>query len=195
MSDFTLDVGLAAKIKQALARNGITSTAVLDWLASGDNVARVREVQLGHADITYPEHTIDLEPSHSLYSAQQMWITETTGGGKFRWNPEQVRLYQSKDQSRKGGMTLAALRCEIFNTRGLGEFSVSALDYLLEHQVLIPEEARGTIVLCTGTVFSEMRLNLECICSMHYDCDKWVRGWHRTSESFDRRFAVLTRVF
>ncbi|OGG59905.1 hypothetical protein A3C89_03110 [Candidatus Kaiserbacteria bacterium RIFCSPHIGHO2_02_FULL_50_50] len=47
MSDITLDVGLAYKIKQALIRNQIADLADLDWLATGDNCLKLRKLRLG----------------------------------------------------------------------------------------------------------------------------------------------------
>jgi len=61
MSEMSVDVGLAYKIKQALSRNSISDVADLDWLATGDNIAKIRQVRLGHAKIVTPEYLIDCD--------------------------------------------------------------------------------------------------------------------------------------
>lgn len=59
MSELTFDVGLAAKLKQAVIRNGITDLADIDWLCEGENLANMRRLRQGHALLTVPEPVLD----------------------------------------------------------------------------------------------------------------------------------------
>ncbi len=61
MGALTFDVGLAAKLKQAVARNGITDLADIDWLCEGDNIASVRRLRQGHVQLVVNEHVIDCD--------------------------------------------------------------------------------------------------------------------------------------
>jgi len=148
MSELTLDVGLAYKIKQALSRNGITDVADLDWLATGDNIAKMRRVRLGHAEITFPEHLIDLDADPFL--PDDWSVEEHQKGGQFQWDAAKVKLYLGNGQ--KDGKVIEGnkLRKELAKKPA---FNANLLDYLFDNPHLIPEEWKGKYVFFWGTIY------------------------------------------
>jgi len=148
MSGITLDVGLAFKLKQALSRNGIPDVADLDWLATGDNIAKMRRVRLGHAEITVPEHVIDCDADPLV---PEGWsVEEHRNGGAFKWNATNVSLHLDKGQKNGKWIEGNKLRKELANKPVL---NANVLDYLLAHPHLIPEEWKSKVVFFWGTIY------------------------------------------
>ncbi|MEX0930484.1 MAG: hypothetical protein WDZ79_02270 [Candidatus Paceibacterota bacterium] len=171
MSEITLDVGLAYKIKQALSRNGIPDVADLDWLATGDNIAQMRRVRLGHAEIIGSEHVIDCDADP--FVPGNWTVEEHQKGGQFKWdkNAQKDALYLSKGQT-TGSKYIEGnkLRKELADKPVL---NANVLDYLLVNPHLIPEEWKGKLVFFWGTVYRNQRGRL-CVRYLDWDGDV---GW------------------
>lgn len=150
MSEIILDVGLAYKIKQALSRNGITDVADLDWLATGNNIAKMRRVRLGHAEIVIPEYVIDCDADPFVPDG---WSVEKhRRSGAFKWNAEGVTLYLDKGQKNGKWIEGNKIRKELADKPVL---NANVLDYLLAHPHLIPEEWKGKAVFFWGTIYRD----------------------------------------
>lgn len=150
MSEITLDVGLAYKIKQALSRNGIPDVADLDWLATGDNIARVRRMRLGHAEIVTPEHIIDCDAEPFVPDGWS--VVEHQKGGAFKWDKEAQKYALYLDKGQKNGKWIEGnkLRKALAKQPVL---NANVLDYLLAHPHLIPEEWKSKVVFFWGTIY------------------------------------------
>jgi hypothetical protein len=180
MSEITLDVGLAFKIKQALSRNSIPDVADLDWLATGDNIAKMRRVRLGHAEIIVPEHIIDCDADPFVPDGWS--VEEHRKGGVFKWDKEAQKdaLYLSEGQQNgkriKGNELRKALA-------GKPMLNANVLDYLLANPHLIPEEWKGKAVFFWGTIYRHRdgRLCVRCLYwyggRWHWDAGWLDRGW------------------
>jgi len=167
MSEITLDVGLAYKIKQALSRNGIPDVADLDWLATGDNIVNMRRVRLGHAEIVTPEHLIDCDADP--YIPDGWSVEEHRKGGTFKYDPAKVRLHL--DEGQKNGKWIEGnnLRKKLANKPVL---NANVLDYLLANPHLIPEEWKGEIVFFWGTIYRHRGGHL-CVRRLIWSGDRW----------------------
>lgn len=150
MSEVTLDVGLAYKIKQALSRNGIPDVADLDWLVTGDNIAKMRRVRLGHAEIVITEHVIDCDAEPLI--PDRWYVEEHQKGGAFKWSAEGVTLYLDKRQKNGKWIDGNELRQALAMKPVL---NANVLDYLLAHPHLIPEEWKDKAVFFWGTIYRE----------------------------------------
>lgn len=178
MSELTLDVGLAYKIKQALSRNGITDVADLDWLATGDNITKMRRVRLGHAEIVTPDHIIDCDANPHVPDGWS--VEEHHKGGAFKWNAEGVRLYLDKGQENGEWIEGNKLRKALDKQPVL---TANVLDYLLAKPHLIPEEWKGKAVFFWGTIYRSRVGNLY-VRYLFWDGGRWrsnfnwlVGGW------------------
>jgi len=167
MSKLTLDVGLAYKIKQALSRNGVTDVVDLDWLATSDNIAKMRRVRLGYDEIVTPEHVVDLDADPFIPDG---WtVEEHQKGGQFQWNAANVALHLDKCQKNGKVINGNKLRKELAKK---SVFNANVLDYLLAHPHLIPEEWKGKFVFFWGTVYRGRSGGLYVRC-LTWDGGRW----------------------
>jgi hypothetical protein len=150
MSEVTFDVGLACKIKQALSRNSISDVADLDWLASGDNINKVRQVRLGNAEIVTTMHVIDCDANPLIPDGCS--VEEHQKSGVLKWNPANVTLYFSKEQKEGNWIKGHKLHKELMS-RSVRVMNANVLDYLLTHPYLIPEDWKDKQVFFWGTIY------------------------------------------
>ncbi len=135
MSELTFDVGLASKLKQAVIRNNITDLADIDWLCEGDNLANVRRVRLGHANIVVPEHLIDCDQGPFIPSGWK--VEEHQKGGAFKFDASQVQFYLDSGQKKGNYIEGNKLRKQL---AGKPVLNANVLDYLLKNPQLIPDD-------------------------------------------------------
>lgn len=171
MDVLTFDVGLAHKLKKAFAKAGWTE-ANIDALAESEHLDEHRKVLLGHAEITVPEHLIDLDTGPFIPSGWK--VEEHHKGGAFKWDAAKVKLHLSKGQ--QGGKWIEGnkLREELKNKPVC---NANLLDYLLAHPHLIPEEWKGKYVFFWGTIY---RLSGRlCVRCLYWGGDRWrwSNGW------------------
>ncbi|MGH7175373.1 MAG: hypothetical protein ACREGR_03380 [Minisyncoccia bacterium] len=187
MSELTFDVGLAAKLKQAVIRNGIIDLADIDWLCEGDNLANVRRLRQGHVLLTVPEHLIDCDADLFNPWAKDGWtVDEHQKGGQWKFDPKQVEFFLSSGQ--KGSKTIEGnkLRKEL---AGKPVLNANVLDYLLKNPHLIPEEwkkdAQGNTryIFFWGTVYRDRGG------SLYVRCLDWSDGsWDWSISWLDGRW-------
>jgi len=82
--------------------------------------------------------------------------------GLWTWNPEEVELFISPEQTKGGRIQGHKLRKLLVGKRVL---NANVLDYLLEHQELIPESWKGGYTFFFGTIYRGLdgKLCVRCI--------------------------------
>ena len=139
MSDLTLDVGLAAKLKVAFARNGWTPE-LIDAACEGDKLGQFKQVLLGHAAINVLEHVMDCDADPFQPWQKDGWtVEEHQKGGSFKWDSAQVAFHLSSGQKGDKYIEGNKLRKEL-SDKGIPVLNANVLDYLLKNPHLIPEE-------------------------------------------------------
>lgn len=147
MSELMFDVGLAAKLKQAVIRNG-TDLADIAWLCEGDNLVKVRCLRQGHAGLTVLDHVIDCDANPFVPNGWK--VKEHQKGGQFKWDATKVSLWLADGQ--KNGEWLEGNKlCK--ELKGKSVYNANLLDYLLANPTLIPEEWKGKYVFFWGTIY------------------------------------------
>jgi len=144
-----LGVKLAGKLQDALERNGITDLADLDWLASGDNIAKMRQVRLGQAEIVVLEHIIDCDADP--FVPDGCLVEEHKRGGMVKFDPANLELYLDRRQRQKSGVVGGDKLCKALANKLV--LNANVLDYLLANPHLIPEEWEGKAVFFWGTIY------------------------------------------
>ncbi len=164
MSDLTLDVGLAAKLKVAFARNGWTEQ-LIDAACEGDKLGQFKQVLLGHAAINVVEHVIDCDAQPFVPDGWS--VEEHQKGGAFKWDKatQKDALYLSKGQAGSKYIEGNKLRKEL-SDKSTPVLNANVLDYLLANPHLIPEEWKGKYVFFWGTVYRGRGggLYVRCLC-------------------------------
>lgn len=167
MSDFVMSSRQAAELDHAFERNGWSSQEV-KLLSSGDLLANVRQVILGHASITVMEHVIDCDADPFVPNSWK--VEEHQKAGPFTWDAAKVEFHLANGQ--KNGKVIEGnkLRKELSDKLTL---NANVLDYLLAHPHLIPEEWKGKAVFFWGTVYrnSDGSLFVRYLC---WNDDRWL---------------------
>lgn len=172
MSDLTLDVGLAAKLKVAFARNGWTPE-LIDAACEGDKLGQFKQVLLGHAAITVVEHVIDGDAQPFVPDGWS--VEEHQKGGAFKWDKETHKdaLYPSKGQAGSKYIEGNKLHKELTD-KSIPVLNANVLDYLLANPHFIPEEWKGKYVFFWGTVYRH-RVGRLCVRYLFWFGGRW--GW------------------
>lgn len=181
MSDLTLDVGLAAKLKVAFARNGWTEQ-LIDAACEGDKLGRFKQVLLGHAVINVVEHVIDCDAQPFVPDGWS--VEEHQKGGAFKWDKETQKdaLYLSKGQAGSKYLEGNKLRKELTD-KSTPVLNANALDYLLANPHLIPEEWKGKYVFFWGTVYRDRDGSLYVRC-LYWGDGGWDWGSYWLGHGF-----------
>ncbi len=150
MSNLVLDVGLAAKLKVAFARNGWT-TEMIDRACEGNSLGQYRQFLLGHTVMQKVSDCIidcDAEPVH----LDRTHVEVHQKGGNIVWNPAdyQLRLISDQDYTKPTPGNELQQR-----TSGWPVLNANVLDYLLANQNLIPREWRFREIFFWGTIYRE----------------------------------------
>ena len=98
------------------------------------------------------------------------WTVEShTGMGKLEWNPENVELHLEPEQKNRF-IEGNELRKRL---EGKPVLNATVLDYLLDHQELIPDSWKEKYVYFWGTIFryASGDLCVECLC---WGGSRWV---------------------
>ncbi len=153
MSNLVLDVGLAAKLKVAFARNGWTEE-LIDKACEGDKLGQFRQVMLGHASVQVNEHMVDCDADPFVPDGWK--VEEHQKSGSFQWDASKVEFYLDKGQQNGKYFEGNKLRKQL---AGKSVLNANVLDYLLAHPRLIPEDwkkdERGNMryIFFWGTIF------------------------------------------
>jgi hypothetical protein len=186
MSNLTLDVGLAAKLKVAFARNDWTER-LIDAACEGDKLGQFRQVLLGRAVITQVEHVIncDADPFNP-WANDGFTIEEHQKGGQWKFDPKQVEFFLASGQ--KGGNVIESNKLRKELAKKL-VFNANVLDYLLAHPELILNEwktdgnGNTRYTFFWGTIYRDRDggLYVRCLCWVDGRWNwsiRWLfRGW------------------
>lgn len=179
MSELTFDVGLASKLKQAVIRNGIADLADIDWLCEGENLASVRRVRLGHANIMVPEHQIDCDAAPFIPDGWK--VEEHQKGGAFKWDAAQVQFHL--DPGQQDGKYIEGNKLRLQLT-GKPVLNANVLDYLLKNPQLIPddwkkdEKGNTRYIFFWGTIYCSSGGSLYVRCLYwHGGRWRWLAFW------------------
>lgn len=120
---FVLSCKQGGELQDACRRNEF-SLPMLDLLAEGDNLGKVRSVLLREMGLAaVPERFFDLdtppadrregEGGKQEFSLNGMSIRTHIPGGQFKWHPDRIELWQSKRQFNEDGATLESIMKEL----------------------------------------------------------------------------------
>jgi len=125
------------------------------------------------ADKCPVEHLIDCDADPFVPDGWSVEEHKKGGLVKF-FDPSKFSLYLSKKQE-KGYITGNDLRKELSNKR---VYNANALDYLLAHTEIIPEECKGKAVVFWGTIYRDAdgRLSVRYFCWDGSECH-WGYDW------------------
>lgn len=187
MSNLTLDVGLAAKLKVAFARNGWTEQ-LIDVACEGDKLGQFKQVLLGHASINIVEHVINCDDDPFI--PDNYFVEEHQKGGSFRWDTSRVELYLADNQT--NGHTLRGfdLRKEMAKK---APFNANVLDYLLSNPHLIPEEWKRRFVFFWGTVYRANN-GYQYVRFLFWREDRWIWQMYRLDMDWTGLYPAAVRT-
>lgn len=167
MSNYTS--GSLNQLGDAL-ENADWTAADVTKLRQSKELGKIKDFLYGKASIAYPEHLIDTDAQPFVPSG--MKLVSHVGYGLWKWAPELIQLFLSKEQERnyqEGNK----LRKVIEALKGKIILNANVLDYLLAHPELIPESWKGKLVFFWGTIFRDANGEL-CV-----RCLRWSgSGWY-----------------
>lgn len=183
MSDLKLDVDQAGELKAMFRRE--RSSSGTEWTNEGIKAfcerksfgGQVLDVLLGFAEIKPIEHLINLDADPFVPNgwrvAEEKLQIPGRARGHFKWDPTKVKLHLSKNQKNGKYIVGNTLRGEL---SGKSVLNANALDYLLAHPHLIPEEWKGKAVFFWGTIYrgSGGGLFVRCLC---WGGGRWSWGY------------------
>ena len=160
-SDLMLDVSQAAELKMAFRRHGWTN-AQIKTLSEGHILRDVLEVINGRSEIKKIEHWIDTEAKAKEFNSLNLaGIVSHDKSKRFDFMTARISLYQSSKQKKskdKGllfqdnmGSVMKKIQTKL--KEGYIALNVNVLDYLLNHQEIIPKEWRGKNVFFVSTKY------------------------------------------
>lgn len=167
----------AAELDHAFERNGWSPQDVKK-LSSGDLLASVRQVVLGHAVIKIVDHVIDCDAAPFVPDGWK--VEEHQKGGQLKWDAAALQLFLAEGQQNGNALEGNKLRKELASKPVL---NANVLDYLLANPHLIPEDWKGKAVFFWGTVYRFSGGHL-CVRYLYWRGARWgwrvswlVRGW------------------
>lgn len=178
MSELMLDVGQANELKLAFRRAEWTP-ADIKRLCEGNLALKLLPVVRGLGDVIIVKHVIDMDtapyiPNGLRFDPEDQLQNQVHG--QVEWNLKKFQLYLSEHQTTGkkwiGGKDLQKeLESHLV-------YNANALDYLLVHPELIPEEWKGKCVFFWGTIYrdSDGPLCVRCLC-WHGESWDWGCDW------------------
>lgn len=150
-------VGLAHKVCLSAEGQGYTPELLNALAEHPDLFRQFRQVQLGRAFVTVPEHVIDCDAAP--YVPEGLEVVEHRKGGKFKFDAKQVKRFLVKNQKRQNGFFGPGarghdLRIELASKPVL---NANVLDCLIANQYLIPEGYDWSGLCFWGTIYLEMK--------------------------------------
>jgi hypothetical protein len=150
---FTLGVGLAHSLEQAMNRNenGIWTPALVHKMSQGDTLGLFRKFLLDRAKLQIDNDIIDLnvKPFEPEGLDVDGLLGQHEKGGSMKWNPNAIDLYVPRRVA-KGYDIEKDLRSD-----GYRPVNANLLDFFLENPHTIPEKLKGHIVFFFGTQYSD----------------------------------------
>jgi hypothetical protein len=119
-------------------------------------------------------------------------IEEHRETGTLIWSPDQVQLYLSDTQRRRGFIHGHKLRKELEHKPVL---NANVLDHLLANPHLIPLAWRSKFISFWGTIFrlghSSGRL---CVRHLFWHIEEWCWGWHWFGDGWNLRMPSILQL-
>lgn len=137
-------------VMEALERKGGFVARDLSLLGQSPRriLLQIKEVLSGCAEIVYKPQVIDCDATPFV---PRGWKVEKhTKIGLLNWDSSKAGLYLSDDQQGGNFITTIDL-CDELKSRIV--LNANVLDFLLDHQGLIPDNWKGKIVLFRGTIY------------------------------------------
>lgn len=167
-SDYS--IGAMNQLADALESAGFTPDDVTKLKQFG-NLKGIRNILLGHAEIKTVEHLIDCDADPFVPSGWR--VEEHRKGGQIKFDLAKIELYLSKNQQNGKVINGNKLRKELEDKPVL---NANALDYLLKHPELIPEEWKGKYIFFWGTIYRYSDGDL-IIRYLDWSGDRWYWSW------------------
>ncbi len=170
-------IGSMNQLGDAFENNGFTPDDITKLKQFG-SLKGIQDILNGKACIHYPSHLIncDITP---IVTNKEWFVKQHNKDGLWKFNPKKVVLYLSEKQQKEGKVSGMELRAELRDTYK-HVLNDNVLDYLLEHQEIIPEDWRDKKILFWGTLYSSNNGFLS-IYSMYWDGFLW----HKKSKWVD----------
>lgn len=119
------------------------------------------------------------------------WTVESHKGvGKIEWNPDKFKLYLSEKQKNGNWIKGFDLQKEL---EAQTPMNANVLDFLLEHQDLIPEDWKSQYVYFHGTVYRSSGGNL-CVRCWYWRDGKLVSGYRWLGHYWGEQYPALVPV-
>lgn len=115
------------------------------------------------------KHIIDCDSAPFIPPG--MYLIEHIPGGQIEWNPANFELFFEESQ-KSGGYIKGERLWDILKSKRV--LNANFLDYLLEHQELIPDACEDLAVFFWGTKYEDSDGNL-CVRYLRKLCGEW--GW------------------
>jgi len=141
-------------------------------------VEGARKLQRGELVVVPKVHHINT--SLSPHCPKDWKVVEHQSLREIEWDSTKVELYLDPKQQ-SGLINGHQLRK---NLKGKRVLNTTALDYLLKHPELIPEEWKDKSIFFWGTIYSGSDGGL-CVRGLHWNGDRWVRGCGWLDYGFD----------
>ncbi|MFZ4632504.1 MAG: hypothetical protein ACOYL8_04905 [Patescibacteria group bacterium] len=161
-------------LSEALTAAGLESKDLIGL--SKQDLSMLKLFAQGRAKIIIPEHVIDGDVNPKI-SMSRSSILEHKKIGKFVFDPSKIFFYEakaspgSKFDSEKFG---PELRDELKDKCVL---PASVLDYLLDHQEIIPEEWKERDIYFWGTIFVDRDGYFYVRCLTYFKMFREPLGW------------------
>lgn len=187
-------VNFSAAVLKALPRR-IDPDVARGWELNGAALTKALHEALNPPKVDTTEHIIDLDVDP--YIPERYLIENHQKGGQFTWNADQIALHVSSGQRCKEVIFGDRLREEL---KGLPVLNANALDYLLQHPHLIPDEWKGCKeerVSFWGTVYSHKQFSALYVRSLYWNQHqgewKWECSTLKEEWNYCFRAAIFTR--
>ena len=184
MSDLKLDVDQASELKAAFRRSDWTNPEIKK-ICEGSILADFHKVVKGLAEIKMIEHLINLDADPFVPDG---WtVKEHIKAGQWKFNPNEVEFYLSKEQKKGESIEGNKLHKELADKP---VFNANVLDYLLAHPELIPDEwkkdknGNTRYIFFWGTIYRSSGGRLY-VRYLRWDGVEWDWGDHWLVRGFD----------
>ena len=153
-----------------------TIEAVFNKLGGVDGAQRFLR---GDVEVVVRKHIIDCDADP--FCPDDWKVVEHKKGGQLEWNSDNVQLFLAEGQKEGRYIEGNQLRKEL---EGQSVLNANVLDYLLDHQELIPESWKGRYVFFWDTIYRRRSGGDLCVRALCFRGRRW-----------DWRYDWLDRVF
>jgi hypothetical protein len=162
-----ISVGLAHELVITGCKAGLEPADFAALAKSEEKMKQVLAFVRGLAEIIQVEYIIDCDAAPFVPDGWS--VEEHRRGGQMAWDSAKVGLYLSNRQ--KGGKVVKGhdLREDL---RDKPVLNANALDYLLAHPHLIPEDWKGKAAFFWGTIYRNRDGDL-CVRCLYWSGGRW----------------------